>query len=99
MGNARGIGLAVSLLGLLLMCCICPLSLNALFVIATNGTTSIYGPIFSPRFGNLLLSTYVIAAQYLCIAILAVFVLLLGVVLVLPDVIQGKPLVVRGPKR
>ncbi len=82
MTNQKSIGLGVGLLGLLLVCCACPLALNALVLITSGGRNSLYGSLFSSlRLGSLSAVTYISLMQYLCIGFLALIVLVIGLVL------------------
>ncbi len=93
--NQFNIGRVVGLLGLLLTCCICPLTLNALFLIGSDGHISLYDIVFSILpIDTTPVNTYVIAMQYLCLGSLSLLVLGIGLALVLPRGIRGKFLVI-----
>jgi len=82
--NNKVLGVVVTVLGLLLTCCLCPLALNSVVFIGTSGQripTSIYGQVFSQKIGNLLASNYVAAGQHVCTTGLALLVLVAGVVM------------------
>ncbi len=82
--GSRSIGVITTILGFLLMCCLCPLAINAIVIVSTVTRTvpptSIYGQLFSARVGNLTLATYISATQNVCSSILAVIVLATGIV-------------------
>ncbi len=75
--------IVVALAGLLLICCLCPLALNFLALVGTNGRTSIYSSVFpsSAHIGNISLLTGIITFQVLCGALLGLIVLIVGIVL------------------
>ncbi len=79
MNNQRATGAVVALLGLLLTCCICPLVLDSLLTIVGGARSSLYLSLFSGS-GNAAL--YVSSLQLICIALLAVIVLVVGIILV-----------------
>jgi hypothetical protein len=81
MNNQRNIGIAVVGLGLLLSCCLCPVAVNSVIFLFSNGRTSLYGQTFSSRIGNLTAATYISATQLTCSAILALIVSIVGIVL------------------
>ena len=81
MNNQRNIGIAVAALGLLLSCCLCPVVVNSVVFLFSNGRTSLYGRTFSSRIGYLTAATYVSAIQLTCSAILALIVLMAGIAL------------------
>jgi hypothetical protein len=78
MKNGKNIGIVVTVVGLLLTCCLCPLALNFLAII--TGGTGFYGQLFSSRVGRLTASSYVIGAQTICAGLLALILLILGIV-------------------
>jgi hypothetical protein len=78
MNSRKNIGIVVAVLGLLLTCCLCPLALNNLYLLATR--QSLYGQMFSTRMGNWTLATYVTSGQLACAGILALIVLVIGIV-------------------
>lgn len=87
MQKSRNMGIAMAILGLLLTCCLCPMAINSLLLIATStgrptDVVSLYGRIFAERMGNLTLSSYVIAAQQSLACLLALVILVLGIVAV-----------------
>jgi hypothetical protein len=88
MSSRKNIGIAVAVLGLLLTCCLCPLALNNLYLLATR--QSIYGQMFSTRMGNWTLATYVSSGQLVCAGLLALIVLVIGVVVFVQAKGNGK---------
>jgi hypothetical protein len=76
--SRRNIGITVAVLGLLLTCCLCPLALNSLAIL--GGGPGFYGRLFAARAGRLVASSYVIGAQNVCAALLALIVLIMGIV-------------------
>ncbi|CAG0946748.1 hypothetical protein ANRL1_03233 [Anaerolineae bacterium] len=87
MQKPMNLGIAMAILGFLLTCCLCPLAINSLLLIATStgrptDVVSLYGRIFAERMGNLTLSSYVIAAQQSLACLLALVILVLGIVAV-----------------
>lgn len=80
MNNQRATGLVVALLGLLLTCCICPLVLNSVVVVGSGGRDSLYISLLGGP-ANATLTSYVITLQYLCLALFALIVLVVGIVL------------------
>jgi hypothetical protein len=79
MNSQRNIGVGVAVLGLLLSCCLCPVVVNSVVFLLSNGRTSLYGRTFPSRIGNLTVATYISAAQLTCSAILSLVVLIVGV--------------------
>lgn len=84
--NMRGLGIAVTLLGLLLTCCLCPLAVNSLVFIATSagspsGLVSLYGRWFPTKMGSINLAAYISGAQLILSTILALLVLIMGIVI------------------
>jgi hypothetical protein len=79
------LGIGVAVMGLLILCCVCPLILNSLLLILTfsatspRDTISLYGSIFPQPAGGLSTSVYAIAMQYVCVSGLAIIVIVLGV--------------------
>ncbi len=87
----RAIPLIVTLAGLILTCCMCPLALNYIILIGSNGGSSLYGPLFSPfstfRLGIFPATTAVITMQTLCATLLGLIILVLGIFMF----IQARP--------
>ncbi len=74
-------GIVITLVGLVLTCCLCPLALNAVVVLGSDGKQSVYGAVFAnaPRVGSLPLSNYVSGFQLMCAGLLGLIVLVAGV--------------------
>jgi len=81
--DTRRVGVVVTILGLLLVLCICPLAINSLVFIASSAGTpfSLYGRLFPTKIGNISLASYITGAQLVISTILALFVLSVGVVI------------------
>ena len=80
MKDRKTIGIVVAVLGLLMTCCLCPITLNSLVFIGSEGRTTLYGRAFPRLIGRLTTATYVSSAQYLCVSVLALIVLIIGIV-------------------
>ena len=78
------LGVTMAVLGFLLTCCLCPLALNSVSIIATSSGRpsdlfSPYGVFFSTRMGNVTASTYVIGLQLLCASLIALIIFVVGI--------------------
>ncbi len=83
MYSRRNLGLIAVVIGILLTCCLCPLALNNLLLVATSGGSpsniiSLYGSLFSTRVGTITASSYVILGQLACATLLGLFLLVVG---------------------
>ena len=90
MQNTKNTSLAIAILGLLLTCCLCPVVVNSVVFLFSNGRTSLYGKTFSSRIGSLNLATYLSTTQLTCSIILALAVLVIGIVMFI-QARNGKP--------
>jgi hypothetical protein len=87
MQKPMNLGMAMAILGFLLTCCLGPLAINSLLLIATSGgrptdMISLYGRVFTQRFGILTLGNYISAGQEALACLLALVILVLGIVVV-----------------
>lgn len=84
--DIRGIGIMITILGLLLTSCLCPLAVNSLVFIASStgksaSLVSLYGRLFPTRVGSINLASYISGAQLVLSTILALLVLIIGTAL------------------
>jgi hypothetical protein len=75
MKNGKNIGIVVTVLGLLLTCCLCPLAMNSLVSFGR-----VRGDLYEQIFRNLRTATYIAGAQAVCAGVLALIVLIIGIV-------------------
>ena len=85
MGKPMNLGAAMAILGFLLTCCLCPISLNFVSMAVTSfGRRSdifnFYGLLFPSLVGNLSVATYVAGLQSLCASFIAFVIFLIGII-------------------
>lgn len=79
MSNKRTIGIVVTMLGLLLTCCACPLAVDRLVSFGNRGI-GFYARTF-PRLARWFpAAIHISSVQVICISLLALIVLIVGIV-------------------
>lgn len=90
MTNRKTIGIVVTILGLLMTCCLCPLTADRLVGFGTGGA-GLYGRFFPRVYRTFPAIAHLPNLQVICISVLALVVLIVGIVVLIQARGNGTP--------